>query len=98
MNTNAHLADRKYIISGFFILIAIIYISRLFYIQIVDDQYKLDARNNALKNRTEYPTRGYIFDRNGKLLVSNELSYDLLVTPKLVKDCDTMALCTILEI
>lgn len=98
MNNNAHLADRKYIISGFFILIALIYIARLFYIQIIDEQYKLDARNNALKNRTEYPTRGYIFDRNGKLLVSNELSYDLLVTPKQVKDCDTLALCEILEI
>lgn len=98
MNNNSHLADRKYIISGFFIVVAIVYISRLFYIQIIDDKYKLDARNNAFRNRTEYPLRGYIYDRNGKLLVQNVLSYDLLVTPKLAKDCDTMALCKILEI
>jgi penicillin-binding protein 2 len=98
MNNNSHLSDRKYIISGFFIVVAIVYISRLFYIQIIDDKYKLDARNNAFRNRTEYPLRGYIYDRNGKLLVQNVLSYDLLVTPKLAKGCDTMALCQILEI
>lgn len=98
MNNNSHLADRKYIVSGFFIVVAMVYICRLFYIQIVDEQYKLDARNNAFRNRTEYPLRGYIYDRNGKLLVQNVLSYDLLVTPKLVKDCDTMAICKVLEI
>lgn len=98
MNSHSHLADRKYIVSGFFIVVAIVYICRLFYIQIVDEQYKLDARNNAFRNRTEYPLRGYIYDRNGKLLVQNVLSYDLLVTPKLVKECDTMALCQVLEI
>ena len=47
MNNNSHLADRKYIVSGFFIVVAMVYICRLFYIQIVDEQYKLDARNNA---------------------------------------------------
>lgn len=98
MNNKAHLADRKFIISGFFILVALIYISRLFYLQLVDDKYKLDARNNAFRYRTEYPIRGYIYDRKGKLLVYNAPSYDLLVTPKLAKDCDTMALCKILEI
>lgn len=98
MNKNSHLADRKFIISGFFILVALIYIARLFYIQLIDDQYKLDARNNAFRYRTEYPVRGYIYDRKGKLLVYNAPSYDLLVTPKLAKNCDTMALCEILDI
>lgn len=98
MKNNSHLADRKFIISGFFILVVIIYISRLFYIQIIDDQYMKDARNNAFRYRTEYPVRGYIYDRNGKLLVYNAPSYDLLVTPKLAKDCDTMALCQVLDI
>ena len=95
---NSNLSDRKFIISAFFIIVAIVYISRLFYIQIIDDQYKLDARNNAFRYRTEYPVRGYIYDRNGKLLVFNEPSYDLLVTPKLAKGCDTIALCKVLEI
>ncbi|MFO0322220.1 MAG: peptidoglycan D,D-transpeptidase FtsI family protein [Bacteroidota bacterium] len=95
---NSNLSNRKYIISSFFILVALIYVFRLFYIQIINDQYKLDARNNAFRYRIEYPLRGYIYDRNGKLLVFNEPSYDLLVTPKLVKDCDTIALCKALEI
>lgn len=98
MSNNAHLENRKYIIGGFFILIALVYLARLFYIQIIDDKYKLYAKNNALQSLTEYPVRGYIFDRNGKLMVFNEPSYDLMVTPKLVKGCDTMALCKVLEI
>ena len=98
MIKSSHLSDRKFFIGGFFVLVAIIYICRLFYIQLIDDKYKLYARNNAFRNRTEYPLRGYIYDRNGKLLVQNVLSYDLLVTPKLAKNCDTMALCKILEI
>lgn len=98
MSKNAQLAERQYIIGGFFILVAIIYMMRLFYLQIIDDQYKLDARNNAFRYRTEYPVRGYIFDRKGKLLVMNAQSYDLVVTPKQVKGCDTVALCEILEI
>lgn len=98
MNSNSHLEDRKYIIGAFFIVVALIYISRLFYIQLIDDQYKLDARNNAFRYRTEYPVRGYIYDRNGKLMVFNEQSYDLLVTPRMAKGCDTMAICSVLEI
>ena|ERR1700752_4294066 len=98
MLNKSHLADRKFIITGFFIIVALIYIARLFYIQIVDEKYKLYARNNAFRYRTEYPVRGYIYDRNGKLLVQNVLSYDLLVTPRMAKNCDTMALCQVLEI
>lgn len=98
MKSTSHLADRKYTISAFFILVAIIYIARLFYLQIVESKYKLDARNNAFRYRTEYPIRGYIYDRNGKLMVYNAQSYDLLVTPRMAKGCDTMAMCKILEI
>jgi len=98
MSQNAHLTDRKYIIAGFFVLVAVIYLARLFYIQVIDKQYELQARYNALQELTEYPVRGDIFDRKGKLLVQNEPSYDLMVTPRLVKGCDTAALCEILEI
>lgn len=98
MNNNAQLADRKFIIGGFFVLVALIYIMRLFYLQVIDKSYEASARNNALQTLTEYPPRGFIYDRNGKLLVINEASYDLMVTPKLVKGCDTTALCEILEI
>lgn len=98
MNNNAQLADRKFIIGGFFVLVAIVYIIRLFYLQVIDKSYEASARNNAIQTQTEYPPRGFIYDRNGKLLVINEASYDLMVTPKMVKGCDTMALCEILEI
>ncbi len=99
MNQSAsYLARRKYFISGFFIFVAIVYCVRLFYIQVIDDRYKIDAQSNAFRRLTEYPVRGYIFDRNGKLLVFNEASYDLMVIPREVKGCDTVALCQTLEI
>lgn len=98
MSTNAQYGDRKIIIGGFFCLIALIYLCRLFYIQVIDDKYKIDARNNALRSLTEYPVRGYIYDRNGKLLVVNEPSYDLMVIPRETKGCDTMSVCEVLQI
>lgn len=98
MSKSAHLANRRYTIGGFFVLIAFIYICRLFYIQLIDDRYKLDAQNNALRRITEYPVRGYIYDRNGKLMVYNEPSYDLMIVPRETKGCDTAALCDILQI
>jgi penicillin-binding protein 2 len=87
-----------YYIAGFFILVALIYIGRLFYIQNIDDSYKEAADQNAFRRLTDYPPRGFVFDRNGKKLVVNEPSNDLMVIPIDVKGCDTMALCKILEI
>lgn len=98
MNNNAQLGDRKFIIGGFFLLVILVYIGRLFYLQIIDDSYEKSAQNNAFKVLTDYAQRGVVYDRKGRLLVTNEPSYDLMVTPKLVKGCDTMALCEVLEI
>ena len=98
MSSNSQLSGRKFIIGGFFCLIVLIYLCRLFYIQIIDEQYKLASNNNAFRRQTEYPVRGYIFDRNGKLLVQNSPSYDLMIIPKESKGCDTMGLCEVLEI
>lgn len=98
MAGNVQLSNRKFIIAGFFCLVALIYIFRLFYIQLIDKQYFEAAQNNALRRMTEYPTRGFIYDRNGKLLVQNDPSYDLVVIPRETKGCDTMALCEILQI
>jgi len=92
------LSDRKYFIIGIFILVGLIYIARLFYIQIIDDSYKLYAQNQAFHYKTEHPIRGYIYDRNKKLLVYNEAAYDLIVLPKDVKDLDTTDFCTLLGI
>ncbi|HEU4718969.1 MAG TPA: penicillin-binding transpeptidase domain-containing protein [Bacteroidia bacterium] len=89
---------RKFILMGFAVIIAMLYIVRLFYVQVVDDQYKLDARNQAFLYVTDYPPRGAIFDRNGKPLVVNQVAYDLMVVPRDLKDCDTMGICRILNI
>ncbi|MES2285448.1 MAG: penicillin-binding protein 2 [Bacteroidota bacterium] len=92
------LSERKYIIMGVIILVGLIYIFRLFYIQVIDDSYKLDARNQAFRYNTEFPVRGYIYDRNNKLLVYNEAAYDLMVLPKKIKNLDTMDFCNLVGI
>lgn len=95
---NNQLAERKYIIIGVFLLVGLAFITRLFYIQVIDDSYKLDARNQAFRYQTEFPLRGYIYDRNNKLLVYNEAAYDLMVLPKNVKKIDTADFCDLLGI
>ena len=65
-------SSRKYIIIGFFVLVALIYIVRLFYLQVIDNRYKLSAKNIVLRYEKQYPARGNIYDRNGQLLVYNE--------------------------
>lgn len=94
----AQLGNRKFVIGGFFCFVALVYVCRLFYLQIIDERYKMDAQNNTFRYQTEYPGRGYIYDRNGKILVQNEASYDLIVIPRETKGCDTTSLCEVLEI
>lgn len=91
-------ADRKIVIVTTFIVIGFIYILRLFYIQIVDRSYTLSANNNVLRYVTQFPARGLIYDRNGKLIVYNEAVYDLMVIPNQVKNIDTAEICRLLEI
>ena len=64
----------------------------------MDTSYKIDASNNSMVYQTIYPTRGIIHDRNGKILVGNKMTYDLLVTPKEVEAFDTLTLCNVLGI
>lgn len=90
--------DRKFVVLGIFFLVGVIFLGRLFYIQVIDETYKLSAKNQALRYVTQYPVRGLIYDRNGELLVYNEAAYDLMVTPKLVKQIDTLAFCNLLSI
>lgn len=78
---------------GVFVLLA-----RLFYIQVIDDRYKTDALNNSIVKTTIMAPRGIIYDRNGQILVGNKSSYDVMVTPREIKDLDTMALCSLLGI
>lgn len=90
--------ERKYIIYFLFLGIGLIYLIRLFYLQVIDDSYKLDANNNVLRYNTEYPARGLVYDRNGKLLVYNEAAYDLMVIPRQVKEMDTLEFIELLGI
>lgn len=90
--------NRKYILSAIFVIIALVFSIRLFYIQVLNDDYKLSAKNQALRYVTDYPVRGLIYDRNGKLLAFNEAAYDLMVVPRDVERLDTAALAEILSI
>lgn len=90
--------DKRYVVIVFVVLAALLYTARLFYVQVVEDKYKLTASNQAFKYETEYPPRGAIYDRNGELLVSNQVAYDLLVVPRELDGCDTAALCSMLNI
>ena len=90
--------ERKYIIQGIFIAVAIIIAARLFYLQVIDDSYLLSANNNVLRKMVVYPARGVILDRNGQVLVQNEPVYDLLVTPREVDHIDTALLCELVGI
>ncbi|KAB2870461.1 MAG: penicillin-binding protein 2 [Bacteroidales bacterium] len=88
--------DKKYIISGIIILVFIVIIVKLFYIQIVDSRYKFSANNNVLRYITQYPARGLIYDRNGELLVANQVVYDLMIVKNQVKPFDTLEFSSML--
>ncbi len=87
---------RKFVVQAVFIAIAIIFIARLFYIQLISDKYVLSANNNVLRKNIIYPARGVILDRKEKILVQNEPVYDLMVIPHEVKPFDTLELCRLI--
>ncbi len=92
------LTKRKYVITTIFLLTGVLFVLRLFWLQIIDRSYYLSANNNVLRHITQYPARGLIYDRNGKLLVYNEATYDLMVIPRQVKNLDTAELCQLIGI
>ncbi|MCD4663792.1 MAG: penicillin-binding protein 2 [Bacteroidales bacterium] len=93
-----NLSDRKYVIIAVIGIVAMIFIIRLLYIQVLDDTYILSAESNVLRKNTIYPNRGLIYDRDGKLLVYDEAAYDMMVIPRQVKNKDTLEFCRILNI
>ena len=91
--------NRRYVIGGAAIIIVIVYIIRLFTLQIMSEDYQKSADSNAFLKQTEYPARGAIFDRNGKLLVYNQPSYDIMVVMNEAREhLDTLELCEALGI
>ena len=80
------------------ILVSITFIARLFYLQIYDSKPYSIYEDNAIGKVYTYPKRGYIYDRNNKLLVSNQPSYDIMIIPGLVGNMDTTEFCQLLKI
>lgn len=81
-----------------FIVVGAIFIVRLAFLQIFDSTYHKLADQQALRQVTQYPARGLIYDRNGELLVYNEAIYDMMVIPKMVKNLDTVLFCKVVGI
>ena len=93
------LAYRRFVIAGIAILIVIVYTIRLFMLQITSDDYKKSADSNAFLKKIEYPSRGAILDRTGKLLVYNQPAYDIMVVMNEIKNrLDTLEFCQTLGI
>lgn len=97
-NTKYTLENRRYVIIGAVVLLVITFIIRLFYLQVVESDYKAWADSNAFLKKTLYPSRGMIYDRNGKLLVYNQPAYDVMLIMREVQPFDTLDFCNILSI
>ncbi|MFY9153260.1 MAG: penicillin-binding protein 2 [Prolixibacteraceae bacterium] len=91
-------SKRKYIIGGIMLGIGIIFILRLFTLQITNKTYKQFATRNVLRKETIFPARGLIYDRNKALMVYNKASYDILIVPREVKSFDTTEFCKIIQL
>ena len=98
MKRDYQLEKRKYTIGGVVILIVLVFIIRLFTLQIMSDDYKRNADSNAMLQRIKYPPRGLIYDRQGRLLVFNQPAYDITVVMKEVEKFDTLELATSLGV
>ena len=90
---NDEFENRKYIIGGLISLVVIIYVVRLFSLQILDDTYQDKADSNAYLKRIEFPSRGLIKDRNGKTLVFNKPAYDIMMVVREMNKFDTLSFC-----
>lgn len=84
------MSTRKLLVMGVFVAVGVVFLIKLFSLQVIDKHYKQLADNNALRFVTQYPARGKIYDRNGQLLVFNEAVYDLMVIPKQAMKKDTL--------
>jgi penicillin-binding protein 2 len=89
---------RKALLPLIIIIATSLLLIRIFYLQVVNDTFKLQSENNAIKIKYDYPERGYIYDRYGKLLVANQPSYDIMVIPREIKQIDTAEFCMLLNI
>jgi len=90
---------RKSLLYFLILSVGAIFIGRLFFLQIIDSKYRQNPLNNsAVTIKYAYPDRGFIYDRNQKLLVANQSSYDIMIIPKDVEPLDTLEFCSLLGI
>lgn len=89
---------RSFLLYFIITIVGFILIGRLFQLQVIEGADQDPVKNAAVKIIHEFPERGYIYDRNGILLVANQLSYDVMVTPNEVEAIDTLEFCTLLKI
>lgn len=90
--------NRKRVIQSIFVVVFLVIVGQLFNLQIISSKYVKLAEDNAITKKIVYPSRGIIFDRNGKAILDNIARFDLVVTPFQVKNIDTTTLCNILGI
>ncbi|HEX8507501.1 MAG TPA: penicillin-binding protein 2 [Hymenobacter sp.] len=93
-----YLEGRKYVVQGIFLVVVLIFLTRLFFMQVLDGTYKLAADKNTLQRLVQVPYRGLIYDRKNQLLVQNTPVYDLMVVPREVKQLDSARFCELLQI
>ena len=89
---------RKLLLAGLTLIIGILFISRLFQLQVLNTTYQRLSDNNAILEISDYPERGFIYDRNGKLLVANQAAYDIMIIPENVIPFDTLSFCELIGV
>lgn len=89
---------RSLIIRGLILFTVIIFSVRLFYIQIIDEDYKVAAENNVVQKIVQYPFRGLVYDNRDSLIIYNSPVYDLMIVPREAEISDTTTFCELLEI
>ncbi|MGL5272214.1 MAG: penicillin-binding protein 2, partial [Phocaeicola sp.] len=98
MKRNYNLEKRQLVIAGSATIVVLIYLVRLFSLQIMSEDYKKNADSNAFLKRTQHPSRGVIYDRNDQLLVYNQPAYDVTFVMREITSLDTLDLCKTLNI
>jgi penicillin-binding protein 2 len=91
-------ADRKYVVSLIIMIVGLIFLIRLFIIQVINPTYKLSAETNTRRMEIIYPARGLIYDRNKSLIALNQPTYDLKISPSELQPFDSLLLCQLLNI
>ena len=89
---------RQFLLFFIIILVGLTFISRLFYLQVYSTPSNNLYEDNAIRKVYDYPKRGFVYDRNGELLVANQPSYDVMVIPREVKPLDTLEFCSLLKV